>query len=65
LELVGPTLNILMIQTGVSLSVISTILIARGAGYISGNLGGALIEKLAKKYPEVLLSLAFLIASIG
>jgi predicted MFS family arabinose efflux permease len=65
LELVGPTLNILMIQTGVSLSKISTILMLRGAGYMSGNLGGALIEKVVKKFPEGLLSLAFLIASIG
>ncbi|UJR34355.1 hypothetical protein I4U23_021759 [Adineta vaga] len=64
LEIVGPTLQVLAVQTGVSTTGISDILVARGAGYMFGNLGGALTQKVVKKYPEMLLSISFLIASI-
>ncbi len=65
MELVGPTLKILATHTQVSYTGISTILIVRGAGYIFANISGTLIEKIVKKYPEGLLSISFLIASIG
>jgi predicted MFS family arabinose efflux permease len=65
LEIVGPTLNVLAYQTGVAYSGISTIFVARGVGYISGNIFGTLIQNVVNKYPEGVLSIAFLIASIG
>jgi len=65
LEIVGPTLNILSFQTKVTFSGISTILVARSAGYIVANIIGASVQNIVKKYPEGLLSISFLIASIG
>ncbi|CAF4360216.1 unnamed protein product, partial [Adineta steineri] len=63
LEICGPTLTILAARTGVLLSGISTILVARNAGYVTGNIAGALVQKIVKKYPELLLSISFLIAA--
>jgi len=65
LEIVGPTLGILAAQSQVSFSGISTILMARSVGYMFANIGGALVQNVVKKYCEVLLSISFLIASIG
>ena len=65
MEIVGPTLNILAQQTAVEYSGISNILVTRGAGYISGNIFGALIQNIVNKYPEGILSIAFVIASFG
>ncbi|CAF4209237.1 unnamed protein product [Rotaria socialis] len=62
-ELVGPTLKILAIQTGVTFTGISTILSVRGGGYMAGSIAGAGMQNLVKQYPEALLSLAFFIAS--
>ncbi|CAF4295262.1 unnamed protein product [Rotaria socialis] len=64
-ELVGPTLKILAIQTGVTFTGISTILSVRGGGYMAGSIAGAGMQNLVKQYPEALLSLAFFIASTG
>ena len=65
LEIVGPTLQILAGQTNVDTAGISTILVIRGAGYMFGNIVGALTQKIAKKYPEFLLTISFLVAAIG
>lgn len=65
MELVGPTINILAAQTSVTLTGISTILVARSAGYLVANIVGAAVQALVKKYSEGLLSISFLIASIG
>ncbi|CAF1382337.1 unnamed protein product [Adineta ricciae] len=64
LEIVGPTLQILAGQTNVDTTGISTILVIRGAGYMFGNIIGALTQKIAKKYPEFLLTGSFLVAAI-
>ncbi|CAF1334932.1 unnamed protein product [Rotaria sordida] len=65
LELVGPTINILARQTQVAYAGISTILITRSAGYMTGNIVGAITQNIVKQYPEGLLSFAFLIAAIA
>ncbi len=65
MEIVGPTLNILSDQTGVSLSGISTILVCRNGGYIIANIFGPLLENIVKNFPSGLLSISYLIASIG
>lgn len=65
LEIVGPTLGVLAKQTGVDIAGISTILVIRGAGYMFGNIVGALTQKIAKKYPEILLTVSFLVAAIS
>jgi len=63
LELVGPTLNILAQNTSVSYEKISRILMSRSAGYLLINILGAFAQNLVKKYPELILSLAFFLAS--
>ncbi len=65
MEIVGPTLGILAKQSNVSLSGISTILMARSVGYMFANIAGALVQNVVKKYCEGLLAISFLIASIG
>jgi len=65
LEIIGPTLNILASQTHVAFTGISTILVARNAGYMIANIVGASLQNIVKKYPEGLLSISFLLASIG
>ena len=65
LELVGPTLKVLVQQTGTTFAGISWILAARGAGYVGINLLGAGLQNIVKKYSEGLIALAFLIASVG
>lgn len=65
MEIIGPTLKILGDQTGVTYNRISTILITRNAGYMVPNIVGAIIQNIVKRYPEGLLSIAFLIAAIS
>ena len=65
LELVGPTLNILAQNTSVSYEKISRILMSRSAGYLLINILGAFAQNLVKKYPELILSLAFFLASFS
>lgn len=65
LELVGPTLNILAQNTSVSYEKISTILMSRSGGYLMINVVGAFGQNLVKKYPELILSLAFFLASLS
>ncbi len=65
LELVGPTLKILVQQTGTTFAGISWILAARGGGYVGANLLGAGLQNIVKRYSEGIMTLAFLIASIG
>jgi predicted MFS family arabinose efflux permease len=58
-------LKILAQQTGTTFTGISSILAARGAGYMTGNILGAVMQNMVKRFPEGLLALAFLIASVG
>ena len=65
MEIIGPTLKILAQQSGVDLTSISTILMSRNGGYMIANIVGASLQNIVKKSPEGLLSISFLIASIG
>lgn len=65
MEIIGPTLRILAGHTGQTIAGISTILMARNAGYMIANIAGALVQKIVNRYPEALLSISFLITSIG
>lgn len=65
MEIIGPTLKILAQKIGVDLTNISTILMSRNGGYMIANLVGASLQNIVQKCPEGLLSIAFLIATIG
>ncbi len=65
MEIIGPTLKILAQKIGVDLTNISTILMSRNGGYMIANLVGASLQNIVRKCPECLLSIAFLIATIG
>jgi hypothetical protein len=65
LELIGPTMPILASNMQVTYSGMGTALASRSAGYLMGNLLGAILQTIVKNHSEALLFAAFILPAIG
>ncbi|CAF1109652.1 unnamed protein product [Rotaria sordida] len=64
LELIGPTMPTLAANIKVTYSGMGSVLASRSAGYLFGNLLGAILQNIVKKHSEGLLFFAFILPAI-
>ncbi|CAF3548032.1 unnamed protein product [Adineta steineri] len=64
LELVGPTMPVLIQNINVDYSGMGSVLASRAAGYLVANLLGAILQNIVKKHSEGLLVCAFILPAI-
>ena len=65
LELVGPTMSILVANIGGVYSGIGSALAARSAGYFVANVLGVFLQNVVKQHSDALLASAFILPAIG
>ena len=65
LEMAGPTLPGLKSRTGTNFEEISRVLVARNMGYAAGALLGGFLCDRFKRHVELVVTIAFLLSTIG
>ena len=65
LELIGPTMPVLVSNMKIAYSAMGSALASRGAGYFAANILGVILQNIVKKHSEGILVCAYMIPAIG